>query len=189
MGLGIFTASALGGAVFFIFHVSIAKASLFLVSGAAQRLHGTYDLKRLGGLYQAQPALAMLLLVSAMSLAGLPPFSGFFAKLGLVRAGLDAGQYLIVAVALGVSLLTLFSMVKIWGEAFWKPIPEQNVEEMETAGLRLGNWLFPIALLSAISVVLGLGAGPAFDIALQAGNQLMDPQGYIQAVLGGMGSR
>ncbi len=185
MGLGIFTASALAGAVFFIFHVSIAKASLFLVSGAARRLHGTYDLKRLGGLYQAQPILAILFLVSAMSLAGLPPFSGFFAKLGLVRAGLDAGQYVIVAVALGVSLLTLFSMVKIWGEAFWKPIPDHGSKTGELSGSRLGNWLIPIAILSAISVVLGFGAGPAFDIALQAGNQLMDPQMYIQAVLGG----
>jgi multicomponent Na+:H+ antiporter subunit D len=189
MGLGIFTASALGGAVFFIFHVSIAKASLFLVSGAAQRLHGTYDLKRLGGLYQTQPVLAVLFLVSAMSLAGLPPFSGFFAKLGLVRAGLDAGQYLIVAAALGVSLLTLFSMVKIWSEAFWKPIPEHGGKTGESPGLRFGSWLIPIAILSAISIVIGFAAGPAFEIALQAGNQLMDPQIYIQAVLGGAGSR
>ncbi|MBN2119225.1 MAG: Na+/H+ antiporter subunit D [Anaerolineales bacterium] len=185
MGLGIFTASALGGAVFFIFHVSIAKASLFLVSGVAQRLYRTCDLKRLGGLYQTQPMLAALFLVSAMSLAGIPPFSGFFAKLGLVKAGLDTGQHVIVAVALGVSLLTLFSMLKIWGEAFWKPIPDQSGTTGGLSGVRLSNWLFPIAILSAISVVLGLGAGPAFNFALQAGEQLMDPSLYIQAVLGG----
>ena len=185
MGLGIFTASALGGAVFFIFHVSIAKASLFLVSGVANRLHGTYDLKRLGGLYQTQPLLAILFLVSAMSLAGLPPFSGFFAKLGLVWAGIGAGQFVIVVVALSVSLLTLFSMLKIWSEAFWKPLPTPSAQPPFSTGLRLHNWLFPIALLSAISIILGLAAGPTFDLALRAGEQLMNPSVYIQAVMGG----
>jgi multicomponent Na+:H+ antiporter subunit D len=185
MGLGLFTPLALGGAVFFIFHVSISKTALFLVSGAAHRLRGTYGLKQLGGLYQSHPALALLFLVPAMSLAGIPPFSGFFAKLGLVRAGLEAGQYAIVAVALGVSLLTLFSMLKIWTEAFWKPAPEEAVEYPKPAGLDLGGWLIPILLLGALSVLLGIGAGPAFDLALRAGGQLMNPEAYIQAVLGG----
>ena len=180
MGLGLGGALALGGAIFFLFHVAIAKAALFLVSGLSRQLHGTYDLKQLGGLYRSQPWLALLFLVPALSLAGLPPLSGFFAKLSLVRAGLDAGQYAIVAVALGVSLLTLFSMIKIWVEAFWKPLPAST----PTVAVPLSGWIVPIAALALVSVGLGVGAGPAFALALRAGTQLLDPGTYIAAVLG-----
>lgn len=185
MGLGLFSPLALAGAVFFIFHVSVAKAALFLISGAVRQLCGSYDLKMLGGLYQTRPGLALLFLVPAMSLAGLPPLSGFFAKISLVRAGLEGSQYLIVATALGVSLLTLFSMLKLWSEAFWKRAPGTATAGGGEATLRLRGWLIPIVFLAAITVILGIGAGPAFTLALRAGEQLMNPTAYIQAVLGG----
>ena len=113
MGLALFTPLALAGCIYFIVHNIVAKTNLFLVSGLAQRLGGSYDLKRLGGLYRASPALAVLFLLPALSLAGVPPLSGFFGKLLLVQAGIAAGGYGIVAIALFVSLLTLFSMNKI----------------------------------------------------------------------------
>lgn len=182
MGLGLGGAMALGGAIYFLFHVAIAKAALFLISGLTRQLHGTYDLRQLGGLYRSHPWLALLFLVPALSLAGLPPLSGFFGKLSLVRAGLESGQYLIVGVALGVSLLTLFSMVKIWTEAFWKPLPADT----PTTSVSLSGWVVPIMALSLMSVGLGLGAGPAFALALRAGAQLLDPGTYIAAVLGEM---
>jgi multicomponent Na+:H+ antiporter subunit D len=121
MGLGLCTRLALAGSVFYIVHHIIMKTNLFLVSGVAYRLRGTFELKDLGGLYQAHPLLALLFLIPALSLAGMPPLSGFFAKLVLLQAGLEMGQYVIVAVALAVGLLTLVSMTKIWAEAFWKP--------------------------------------------------------------------
>jgi multicomponent Na+:H+ antiporter subunit D len=182
MGLGLFTPLALAGSVFYIAHHIIVKTNLFLVSGVVERLGGTPELKKLGGLYQTQPSLALLFLIPAMSLAGLPPLSGFFAKLSLVRAGLDAGHYLIVAIALAVGILTLFSMLKIWTQAFWKPAPGSSVEEVPRLDLR--GWLLPIACLAAITILIGLGAGSAFHFALQAGEQLMNPSIYIQAVMG-----
>ncbi len=131
MGLGLagVTASpqlatlALAGSVFYIAHHIIVKTNLFLVSGVVRRVCGSFELKDLGGLYRSSPGLAILFLIPALSLAGVPPLSGFFAKLSLVQAGLGIGQYAIVAVALVVGLLTLFSMTKIWAEAFWKPQP------------------------------------------------------------------
>lgn len=190
MGLGLYSPLGLAGAVFFTFHVSVAKTALFLVSGVAERLAGTFDLKKLGGLYGAQPALAMLFLIAALSLAGLPPLSGFFAKLSLVQAGLALGQYPIVAVALGVSVLTLFSMIKIWTEAFWKP-PPLPLPEVESGSVLVGRggfavWLLPIGFLAAVTIAMGLGAGPLFALALRAGHELMERTGYIQAVLGGV---
>lgn len=183
MGLGLFTPLALAASVFYIAHHIIVKTNLFLVSGVVERLSGTFELKKLGGLYQAQPGLALLFLVPAMSLAGLPPLSGFFAKLGLVQAGLPLGQYVIVGIALGVSLLTLFSMLKIWNEAFWKPLDDRSPM---TDGHRISVALIaPIVLLAMLTLLIGFGAGPIFALAVRAGAELMNPAGYIQAVLGG----
>jgi multicomponent Na+:H+ antiporter subunit D len=88
-----------------------------------------------------------------------------------------------VAIALGVSILTLFSMLKLWSEAFWKPSPTQA--DMRRLGVNARVWLYPIAFLAVLTVLIGLGAGPLFRFALQAGEQLMDPSLYIQAVMGG----
>src|SRR5690606_3459416 len=76
-------------------------------------------LARLSGLVRLEPVLAVLFLLPALSLAGIPPFSGFVAKLALVQAGFDQQQYAVVAMSLAVSLLTLFSMTKIWANGFW----------------------------------------------------------------------
>ncbi len=171
MGLGLYTPTALAGTVFFMAHVILAKAALFLVSGIIHRLRGTYDLKKLGGLYRTQPALTVLFLLPALSLAGFPPLSGFFAKLALVRAGLEAGQVAIVAVALGVSMLTLFSMMKIWNEAFWKMPPDED-GSVPAGRVAPALWL-PLGFLAALTVLLGLAAGPLFALSIRAAEQLL----------------
>jgi multicomponent Na+:H+ antiporter subunit D len=186
MGLGISTRLALAGSIFYILHNILAKTNLFFVSGVVDRLQGTSHLPALGGLYLARPLLAGLFLVPALSLAGVPPFSGFFGKLALVQAGLETERYVIAAVALGVGLLTLVSMMKIWSEAFWKPAPEGRapVEPPTAASLRL--MYGPIVAFAALTVVMGLGAGPFFDLCLRAADQLLDREAYVQAVLGGL---
>ena len=192
MGLGLFTSLALAGSVFYIVHHIIVKTNLFLISGVAQRLNGSYELKKMGGLYQAHPGLSILFLIPALSLAGVPPLSGFFAKLALVQAGLELQQYAIVATALGVSLLTLFSMTKIWAEAFWKPSENgrglnDDVTAKGTAEeqRRFRTLLLPVTVLAAITVAIGLAGQPLVNLAMQAAEQLMNPEVYIQAVLGG----
>jgi multicomponent Na+:H+ antiporter subunit D len=180
---------ALAGSIFYIVHHIVVKTNLFLVSSVARRLCGTFELKRQGGLYRTQPLLAILFLVPAMSLAGMPPLSGFFAKLSLVEAGLGAGKYWIVAVALAVGLLTLFSMTKIWAEAFWKPSPDEPIAQPapeSSAARQTHTLLLPIAALAAITVAIGLGAQPVFTLATRAAEQLLDRDEYVRAVLGGM---
>ncbi|MGE3539669.1 MAG: Na+/H+ antiporter subunit D [Candidatus Tectimicrobiota bacterium] len=181
MGLGLCTRLALAGSVFYIVHHIIVKTNLFLVSGVAYRLRGTLALKDLGGLYQGYPMLACLFLIPALSLAGMPPLSGFFAKLALLQAALERGQYLLVVVALMVGMLTLVSMTKIWAEAFWKPAVEAPVSVMRSPRALL----LPIATLATCTVLIGLAAGPLLALSMQAADQLLDPRAYIQAVLGG----
>jgi len=81
MGLGIFTAAGIAGAIFYMAHNIIAKTNTFLVAGLINRVTGSYDLKSIGGLYKVRPWLAILFIIPAFGLAGIPPLSGFFGKL------------------------------------------------------------------------------------------------------------
>jgi multicomponent Na+:H+ antiporter subunit D len=141
--------------------------------------------------YHAYAGVAFLFLIPALSLAGMPPFSGFIAKLALVRAGLEHQQPLIVATALGVSLLTLFSMAIIWAEVFWKPLPRPvhhplgaQMEKQIFLPQGMGLLLVPTAGLALSTVAIGLGAEALFPLATKAAEQLLAPAEYIQAVLG-----
>ncbi len=186
MGLGLFSPLALAGTVFFMTHQIIVKTNLFLISGVAHRLQGTSELNSMGNLYRTQPLLSVLFMIAALSLAGLPPLSGFFAKFALFKAGFDLQHYGIVAIAMGVSILTLISMTKIWNEAFWKPrfeLPRSHGKG--PISLKAHPWLLiPIVGLAMLTVLLGLGADAFFMLANRAAEQLSNPSEYIQAVLG-----
>ncbi|SFX73065.1 Na+/H+ antiporter subunit D [Marinospirillum alkaliphilum] len=187
MGLALFTPLALIGGVFYITHHIIVKTNLFLVSGVAHRLLGSYDLKKLGGLYKERPFLAILFLIPALSLAGLPPLSGFFAKFIIIRAGIEAEAWVVTGVALLVGLLTLYSMIKIWAEAFWKAVPEGVSTERLTGREKDPQlvWMYlPIVLLAACTLLIGLYGQPVYELAEASAAQLMNPSGYIEAVLG-----
>jgi multicomponent Na+:H+ antiporter subunit D len=183
MGLGIFTPLSLAGAVFYALHDMVDNAGLFMVSGIAQRLLGSHGPTAGGGLYRSRPGLGLLFLLPALSLAGLPPLSGFFGKLALVRGGLEAEQYAMAGLALAVSLLGLLSLMKVWLRAFWQEDGERGVTEhrLDTPGPAM---VLPAAALAALTLAMGLGAGPLFALATRAAEQLMDPSQYIEAVLG-----
>lgn len=184
MGLGLFSQLALAGTIFYLIHHIVGKTNLFLIAGAVRRLTGTNDINKLGGLYKVRPGLSILFLLPAMSLAGIPPLSGFFAKLMLVMAGLQAKSWTIVGVSLLVSLLTLYTMANIWSSAFWK----KSSDEVVSVRIEPSAWrrlLMPMAALSVLMVCISVFAGPLFELAQDAATQLMNPQGYIDAVLGG----
>jgi multicomponent Na+:H+ antiporter subunit D len=185
MGLALFTPLAIVGSVFYITHHIIVKTNLFLVGGVAERLTGSFELKEIGGLYKASPLLSILFIIPAFSLAGFPPLSGFWAKYILVRAGLESGAYWIVGVALLVGILTLFSMTKIWAEAFWKPMPA-GVHPAPT-GTRfraLAALYLPIIFLAALTMLIGVYAQPFFVLAEASAAELLDKRVYVEAVLG-----
>jgi len=183
LALALFTPLALIGGVFYIMHHIIVKANLFFVAGMMYRLGGSFELKELGGLYKKHPGLAVLFLIPAFSLAGVPPLSGFFAKFILIKASVEAGAWWAVAVALFVGLFTLFSMIKIWNEAFWKKAPQPEIEI--PAPLRNTALYWTTGTLAAITIAIGIFAQPIYVLAEMAANQLLNPQLYIDAVLGG----
>ena len=179
MGLGIFTPLALAGAIYYIAHHMIVKTALFLFAGVAERITGTTDLKQMGGLLKTHPLFSWMFLITAISLAGIPPFSGFFSKFPIILSGFEEGQYVIAGVALLVGLLTLFSMMKIFSYAFWG---KQKHSETQ-AKLPVGKLLLPIAPLVALTIILGFFAEPTFQYSMVVAEQILDPSIYIQSVL------
>ncbi|MFU2486049.1 proton-conducting transporter membrane subunit [Thauera sp. WH-1] len=180
LGLALATPLALAGAVFYLIHHIVVKANLFFIGGIAARLTGSERLAAMGGLYARAPWLAILFAIPALSLAGIPPLSGFWAKFVLVKASLDASAWIAAAVALITGIFTLLSMSKIWNEAFLKPPPAGTTGERSSAGLQPAIWA--VSALAAMTVAIGLGAGPVMDYAIAAAEQLAAPQAYIQAV-------
>lgn len=181
LGLALATPLALAGAVFYLIHHIIVKANLFFIGGIAARLTGSERLPAMGGLYARAPWLALLFAIPALSLAGIPPLSGFWAKFMLVRASLDGGEWVAAVVALVTGIVTLLSMSKIWNEAFLKAHPGGGSAIRPVR--RQGPALWAAAGLAAITVLIGIGAGPVMDYAIAAAAQLADPGQYIRAVL------
>ena len=171
--------AGLVAATFFIVHHGLVKPALFLVAGLVRRELGTTELKPAGGLYAARPLLAVLFLLAALSLAGVPPLSGFWAKLAVIRASALSGQWWVLGAALTAGLLTLLSMLKIWLEVFWKPAPS-GAAAGETAGAGVMNAATIVLVL--LVTLLGLVPGPLLAAARTAAESLLQPDVYIRAV-------
>jgi len=184
VGVALMTPLAIAGSVLYIVHHIVVKANLFLIAGAIRYEGGSFALARLGGLWVGAPLLALLFLVPALSLAGIPPLSGFWAKFVVLRSAFEASAYLIGFVALLVGLLTLYSMVKIWNEAFWKAAPDDMAAPFPLTRRERIVTYAPIVVLAGFTLTIGLWAEPFAQISLTAAERLLDRQGYIAAVLG-----
>ncbi|MFK8023437.1 MAG: Na+/H+ antiporter subunit D [Ilumatobacter sp.] len=178
-GLGLFTVAGLAAVVFYIAQTILVKTNLFLVVGLIDRHAGSSRVSRIGGIVRSAPVVAVFFAVPALSLAGLPPSSGFAGKFSLIDAGIDAEQWVVVAAALLVSLLTLFSMTKVWSGAFWGEA-ESAPGRAEAAPTLM---LLATGATVALSVAYVVFAGPIYELAERAGSDLADPQVYIDAVL------
>ncbi len=183
LGLALMTPLALMGAVFYLVHHIIVKANLFLIAGIAKRLTGGTDVYKIGGLYKSAPFLAVLFLIPAFSLAGFPPLSGFWAKYIIVKATLDVEMWFVAFIALAVGLMTIYSMTKIWAEAFWKPHPDGIEPELKTLPHKTAQ-ILPVAGLAVLTIIIGLNPEPFVLFAERTTEQLLDPTAYITTVLG-----
>ena len=185
-GMAMFTVAGFAAALFYFIHNNLAKTNLLMISSVVERKFGTSRLERIGGLYKTAPWLSIWFLISALALAGIPPLSGFWAKLGIVRAGIEGGFSWLVFAALGVGMMTLFSMTKLWAEAFWKKEPEPtDAPDDEERGPLTRCGLIPIVVMAVAILALSFAGGAVFDVCNAAASQLMDPAGYIRTVLGG----
>jgi multicomponent Na+:H+ antiporter subunit D len=185
LGLALFTVAGIAGAILFLVHQIPVKTSLFLTSGLVEEGAGSTALDRVGGLLRRAPLTATLFGLAALSLAGFPPFSGFVGKLALIEAGFGAQEYAIVAVSLVGSLLTLFSMAKIWNGVFWGR-PERPTRQVAEDGSLHAPLLMNGATIGLVVVTLAIAvfAGPLYELSTRAAEDLLDPTAYVRAVLG-----
>jgi len=199
-GLGLASELGLAATVFYVAHHITVQTGMFLVTGLIENRAGTANIDRLGSLAFVSPLVAVLFFIPAMNLAGIPPFSGFFGKIGLLAGGVEQATplaWVLVAVSVIVSLLTLLVVVRAWARAFWRRIddvehpPAQLVSAYQRAKasgrrpkpLSMGLVL-PTAGLVALSVAFTVFAGPLYDLSDRAAQDMMDRTPYITAVLG-----
>jgi multicomponent Na+:H+ antiporter subunit D len=176
-GLALGGIAALSATVFFVIHQVPTKTALFLVEGIVENDTGTSALDRVGGLARRSGLFAVLFLVPALSLAGIPPFSGFVAKVGIIEAGFGDDAWIIVTVALAASLLTLVSMVKIWTGVFWgdpQPHPRGRVGLVRHHRVMGGV----TAATVSVCLALALAAGPIWSFCERTAEQLTTSGAY-----------
>lgn len=207
-GIALSTMSGLSGAIFYVAHHILVQTTLFLVVGLIERQAGSASLRRLGGLAAASPVLAVVFLIPALNLGGIPPFSGFIGKVALLQAGTaDASvlAWILVAGGTVTSLLTLYVVARVWTKAFWRAradAPEGGLADVSPSALLdessrettfadradVGRippmMLIPTVALVAVGLALTVFAGPLIKISDRAANDLRDRSIYIHAVLG-----
>ena len=185
-GLALFTLAGIAAAVFYVVHHIVVKTALFLVAGLVERRAGSDRLSRIGGLVRSAPTIAVLFALPALSIAGLPPFSGFVGKFALVGSGIESDEWAIVAVSLLVSLLTMYVMVRIWSGVFWgepeDPAIVSWIDSDESTVPRLMT--ASASAVVVLTVALMVFAGPLYDYSTRTAEDLLAPDRYVAAVIG-----
>ena len=185
-GLGFFSPLAMAGSIFYLVHDIIAKTCLFLFSGIIERLSGHTDISRMGGIFRSHPKIAWLFFLLALAVSGIPPLSGFWGKLMLIQAGFSQREYAMAVALLVAGILTLYAMMKVWAEVFWKERPEQADGTLEAPppAVPLPRALVaPVAVLVGMSLLMGIWPEPFYVLANEAARQMFDADAYIRAVL------
>ncbi|MBD2871785.1 Na+/H+ antiporter subunit D [Paenibacillus arenilitoris] len=180
-GLAAGSKDSLDGAVFYLLHDMLAKALLFLLGGMIVHLAGTNKLKEMGGLIKRYPAVGWMFFAAALAVAGIPPLSGFAGKLLLIRGGLQEREYELAAISLASSLIVLYSLIRLFMHAFWGDEKARPGREPVPA-LSIGM-LASTACLTVLVIAVGLGSEWVYRFVAEAGDTLMNPAAYIDAVL------
>ena len=152
--LSLGTNLAIAAALFYTVNHGLFKGTLFLCAGSVQQATGTRDMRQMGGLSSRMPATTRVWLIAAASIVGVPLTNGFVAKWLLFNSALEAGQIAVVMVALVVSILTAFYMLKATSSVFYGNIPDglRNAKIKEAPlSMRSG-----MAALGVLCLVFGI---------------------------------
>jgi len=114
---------AILGGIFHLANHSVFKSLLFLASGSIEYSTGTRQLKEMGGLLAKMPLTRATCTIASLSIAGVPPFNGFWSKLIIVIAAFQGGFPWLAAVTILVSFVTLLSFIKVLRYAFLGHLP------------------------------------------------------------------
>lgn len=163
-GLSIASLLGIAAAIYYMVHTLLLQTGLFLGEGAIARATGSHDLRRGGGLMRLRPRFAALYAVLMLSLAGVPPLSGFWSKFMVIDAAFRGGSTILALTALAASFLTIYGMSNLWTQVFWKTPPERKraVRPIPPA------MLAALTLLAACTLGMGLFVEPVTRFARDA---------------------
>jgi len=152
LGIGLATPLGILGGLFHLINHSVFKSLLFLTSGATESTLGTRDLRRMGELNKKMPLTTFSALIGSMSISGIPPFNGFWSKLIIIVACIQAKQYFAGFIATIVSFLTLSSFTKVLKYGFYgkSEVNYENIKEVP------GAMVVPMIILSLCCIFMGL---------------------------------
>lgn len=179
--LGIGTPLAILGALFHLFNHALFKPLFFLNAGSIEYSTGTRNLSSMGGLNQKLPFIGYTSLFGSLSISGVPPFGGFWSKLIIILAAVNAGYFGFAFLAVAAGILTLVYYVKFQTFAFFG---KENDNPLSVKGIPLAmKW--PVAFLAAASILTGfLLIGPLRPYLDSAVNVLSSGIAYNDLLLG-----
>ncbi len=175
-------ALALVGALYHLVNHAVFKSLLFLCSGAVEFRTGTRDLGKLGGLIRKMPLTGLSCSIGSFSIAGIPPFNGFWSKLIIIMALLKAGYWIYGSIAIAVGFVTLFYFLKLQREAVFGPLPKalNKVKEAPFA------MVMPLVVLALLCILMGIAYPMINDYLLQAAKgALLDKTTFMNLLIGG----
>lgn len=179
LGLYANNAAALEGAIYYLMHDMIIKAMLFLVVGTMIYVTGRTSFDEIKGMIHKFPLFGWLFFIMMLSLAGIPPFSGFLGKILIGQGLIEKGNYFFVIMAFLSSIAVLYSLLRI----FLKSIFGESTHNEKYKSSIPKMMLAPILILGILTIVLGVGAEAVAPFVKDATNVLLNPKIYIQAVL------
>lgn len=177
LGLGSGTEAGVAAAIFYLLSDMLVVTALLLLGGEVERITGKVRLADMGGIYRKEPLLAVAFLAVAFSVAGFPPFVGFWGKLALFDAAVGAGLWGGVLAALVGSAVVLVAVAQAWSLGLW----QGSGEALAEPGVEWGR---AAALFGLVGVFLALSVWPEplFAVSSRAAQELLDVEGYRQAV-------
>jgi multicomponent Na+:H+ antiporter subunit D len=177
-GVAIGTEPGVSGAILYALHSMVAMTALYLVTGEAARLGGSFSLAALGGLYVRSPWFTAASFILFLAVAGLPPFLGLWPKVALLKAALDIGAWWLAASILVSAFIVTLALGRVFLLAYWRP----RADDAPPAPRASMTIVLPIAGLVAFSVVFGLFPESLIGLSQAAAEGLVDPSAYIRSV-------
>lgn len=190
-GISVATLPALSGVIVYTVHSMLVMTALYLVAGLIGKMSGSFDLRKVGGLYAASPMLSAAFFVLCLAISGLPLTSGFWGKFILVKSTLEVvGAQWLAFVILLSGLLTTIAVFRIWIFAFWRGGPQGTPDGKENYQIveldenyKMVSSLV-IGILTLLVLLIGFMPEWLISYSADAAHSLQFPNEYIKSVFG-----
>ena len=162
IGLAISTPDGYSSLVFYIITYLFMNLGAFCAITLFALRTGSDEISSYSGLWRKDPFLTICLSVFLLSLAGIPPFAGFFGKLYLFWAGIQAGAYVLVLFGLGTSVISIYYYLRVVKLIVVKPMsPEVEAYTPVNWGLSgMSSLRVGLGVTLAATIVVGFFSNP-----------------------------